>query len=283
MLKELLLQKIFRYAVEDIDLFDISLSVKFGESEANYRLTEDGYFEAGVEKPQECNQFLVFPKVTQPPQTTNSECQTDVLVPIQKAKLAEKIRQSEFRKMESQAKKMRVDEEVSEEIEIFEIDEGDGAKEVEVKIERETDTMSMPTAPDHKEIIHGKQASRKCPFGDHGSKRGGRTKVVCGFCMTPVCHQHVYEVCPSCIDDKRPPGKVRPFTSPAKEKFPIKNTSSPQVSQFLQAPVRQPPPLILMQSQFPNVAALNFQAQLPRSSFILPKQSDGKCPIRKIN
>ena len=128
-------------------------------------------------------------------------------------------------------------------------------------------------------------------------KRGGRTKVVCGFCMTPVCHQHVYEgtlnyhdhlssdvlVCPSCIDDKRPPGKVRPFTSPAKEKFPIKNTSSPQVSQFLQAPVRQPPPLILMQSQFPNVAALNFQAQLPRSSFILPKQSDGKCPIRKIN
>jgi len=33
------------------------------------------------------------------------------------------------------------------------------------------DTMSMPTTPDHKEIVHGKQASRKCPFGDHGSKR----------------------------------------------------------------------------------------------------------------
>jgi hypothetical protein len=39
--------------------------------------------------------------------------------------------------MESQAKKMRVDEDVNEEIEIFEIDEGDDAKEVEVKIERE--------------------------------------------------------------------------------------------------------------------------------------------------
>ena len=52
--------------------------------------------------------------------------------------MAEKIRQSEFRKMESQAKKMRVDDDASEEIEIFEIDEGDDAKEVEVKIERET-------------------------------------------------------------------------------------------------------------------------------------------------
>ncbi|CBY38489.1 unnamed protein product [Oikopleura dioica] len=178
---------------------------------------------------------------------------------------------------------MRFD--INEEIEIFEIDQDDedANKEVEVKTEPKNDTMSMPTTPDHKEIVHGKQASRKCPFGDHGSKRGGRTKVVCGFCLTPVCHQHVYEVCPSCIDDKKPPGKIRPLTSPVKERLPIKDTNSPQVSQFLQAPVRQPPPLILMQSQFPNVTALNFQSQHPRSSFILPKKSDGKCPIRKIN
>ena len=109
--------------------------MKFGEHEANYRLTEDGYFEAGVEKPQECNQYLVFPKVTQPPQTTTSESQTDALVPMQKARLAEKIRQSEFRKMESQAKKMRID--INEEIEIFEVDEedDDANKEVEVKTE----------------------------------------------------------------------------------------------------------------------------------------------------
>ncbi|CAG5086936.1 Oidioi.mRNA.OKI2018_I69.PAR.g11409.t1.cds [Oikopleura dioica] len=231
MLKRLLLQKIVRTAVdeEEIDFYDIFLSVRFGKSKVVYNLNEHGYFEADENKPQGVNQYVVFPKITEPKETAHSSSQTESIIPIQAAKLAESIRKTKIsKKMESEAKKMKfqenpekidIKEEPTDEVEIMVVEEDEMAEESMIKSEpnevihvKSTPAKlgekpccpKYPVSKEDDEIDHAirKRVNNICKFGEHLTKRGGRTQTSCGFCFAPVCRLHVYEVCPSCIIDK---------------------------------------------------------------------------------
>ena len=101
--KKLIIQKSFRAPVKDISHFNVSMRYQFiplfsvsiipsifistNDKTAQYNLTREGFFKI-LEPCPEFNQFFVFPKIEEPPDTTDAACQTDANIQVARDRLA---------------------------------------------------------------------------------------------------------------------------------------------------------------------------------------------------
>ncbi|CBY34124.1 unnamed protein product [Oikopleura dioica] len=131
LLKKLIIQKSFRAPVKDISLFNVAMSINISTNDktAQYNLTKEGYFEIAQLCP-EFNQFLVFPKIQEPPDTAHAACQTNANIQVCRAKL-EMANSSVFIKKEpfDEYESCPQNEMTQDDIEITEVEEEESDEE----------------------------------------------------------------------------------------------------------------------------------------------------------